>query len=79
MTEDGGQQQRADARGGDGGVREELANGAPMTFETVVAECPQSRTNGKHLLVLSITGFDPEPTFGVMRVFPLQFGLSLSP
>jgi hypothetical protein len=38
-----------DARGRDGGVREELAEGAPMTFETVVAECPQSRTNRKTL------------------------------
>jgi hypothetical protein len=37
------------ARGGDGGVREELAQGALMTFETVVAECPQSRTNRKTL------------------------------
>jgi len=40
---------RADARGGDASVREKLAKGAPMTFETVVAECPQSRTNRKTL------------------------------
>jgi hypothetical protein len=50
------------ARGRDAGFREELAEGAPMTFETVVAECPQSRQTGKQLLVLSITGFDPQLT-----------------
>lgn len=46
-------------RGRDGGFREELAEGAPMTFELLWLNVRNRGQTGKELLVLSITGFDP--------------------
>jgi hypothetical protein len=65
---------RADARGRDGGVRQELAAGmiaAPahewFQVKGLIAAKPTTHVRyrgqiGKHLLVLSFTGFDPTRT-----------------
>jgi hypothetical protein len=60
-----------DARGRDGGVREELAKGSTNDIWKLLWLNVRNRgQTGKQLLVLSITGFDPGPVIG--RIETLQ-------